>query len=123
MHTTNDVRIEAEHRHDGILLARTAGEIDALSAPSLRDFLGAQVDADRHFVLDLDQVTFLGSSGMQVLLDTDAGVKRRRLRWALVGSTRPVTRPLELTGLTGRLPLQPTVPAALTALSAPPAAH
>ncbi|GAB2958885.1 STAS domain-containing protein [Amycolatopsis acidiphila] len=119
MHTSNDVRIDAEHRHDGILLARTAGEVDALGAPCLRNFLGAQVAADQQFVLDLDQVTFLGSAGMQVLLDADDDAARRRLRWALVGSTRAVTRPLQLTGLAARLPLQPTVPAALTVLSAP----
>lgn len=121
MHTSNDVRIEAEDRQDGILLARTAGEIDAVGAPRLREFLGAQVNADRHFVLDLDKVTFLGSAGIQILLDTEVGCARRRLRWALACSSRAVTRPLEVTGLSDRLPMQPTVPAALTVVSSQPA--
>ncbi|MTD57342.1 anti-sigma factor antagonist [Amycolatopsis pithecellobii] len=118
MHTPNDVRIDTEQRQ-GITLARTAGEIDALSAPRLREFVGDQLAAARDFVLDLDEVTFLSSAGLQVLLDTDRAVLSRRLRWALVGTTRAVARPLEVTGLAPRLPLQPSVPAALQLVARP----
>ncbi|WP_236796918.1 STAS domain-containing protein [Amycolatopsis sp. GM8] len=119
MHISNDVRIDTEQRQGGIMLARTAGEIDALGAPRLREFVGDQLTADRRFVLDLDEVTFLGSAGLQVLLDTDQAAARQHLRWALVGNSRAVARPLEVTGLAPRLPLQPTVPAALEVVSAP----
>lgn len=119
MHTANDVRIDTEQRQDGILLAHTTGEIDALGAPALSRFVGDQLSADRRFILDLDEVTFLGSAGLQVLLDTDQAAARRKLRWALVGTTRAVARPLEVTGLAPRLPLQPTVPAAIKVVAAP----
>ncbi|GAA4661919.1 anti-sigma factor antagonist [Amycolatopsis dongchuanensis] len=118
MHTLNDVRIEAELRQDGILLARTAGELDALGAPVLRDYLDTGLGTS-DFVLDLEDVTFLGSSGLQVLLDTDAAATRRGQRWAVVGSHRAVTRPIELTGLAGLLPLRPDVPAAISWLTLP----
>ncbi|WP_235022810.1 anti-sigma factor antagonist [Amycolatopsis alkalitolerans] len=118
MHTPSDVQIETEQHQDGILLARATGEIDALGAPCLRAFVGDQLTAERTFVLDLDRVTFLGSAGLQVLLDTNAGAARRHLRWALVGRSRAVARPLEVTGLARRLPVQPTVPAALKVVSA-----
>ena len=119
MHASHDVRIEAERRHDGILLARASGELDVLGAPVLRTQLDSFLGDDADFVVDLGEVTFLGSSGLQVLVDTHRSATLRQRRWAVVGNHRVVTRPLEITGLAGRLPLQPTLPAAISSLKAP----
>ncbi|GHF75681.1 anti-anti-sigma factor [Amycolatopsis bartoniae] len=118
MHASNDVRIEAERRDDGIVLARTSGELDSLGAPVLREHLDGYLGDDVDFVVDLDGVTFLGSSGLQVLVDTERSAALRHRRWAVVGNHRVVLRPIELTGLAGTLPLQPTVPAAISSLKA-----
>lgn len=115
--TPLDIRVEVIHRPDGIELARTSGELDANSAPYLRERLGWCLGAERDFILDFDQVTFLGSNGLQILVEVNADARRRNLRWALVGSNRVVTRPLELTGLDTELPLLPNVPAAVSALT------
>lgn len=117
VHTLSDVRIEIEERQDGIQLARTAGELDALGAPVLRDCLDRRIDADRRFVLDLDEVTFLGSAGLEVLLDTNDRAVLTQVKWALVGNHRPVARPLQVTGLSARLPMRPSVPAAILELT------
>jgi anti-anti-sigma factor len=117
VHTLSDVRIDIEHRQDGIQLARTAGELDALGAPVLRQCLDERIRSEHDFVLDLDQVSFLGSAGIEVLLDTDDQAARNHVHWALVGNHRPVARPLRVTGLGDRLPLQPSVPAAILTLT------
>lgn len=117
VHTLSDVRIDIQERQDGIQLARTAGELDALGAPVLRDCLDRRIESDRRFVLDLDEVTFLGSAGLEVLLDTDERASLNHLPWALVGNHHPVARPLHATGLAARLPVQPSVPAAILKLS------
>jgi anti-sigma B factor antagonist len=117
--TISDVRIEVSQRQDGIQLARTAGELDALGAPILRECLNERIDSAHDFVLDLDEVTFLGSAALEVLLDTDDNATRRHIRWALVGNHRPVARPLRVTGLAARLPVEPSVPAAILRLTAP----
>lgn len=106
-----------DHRPDGIELARTFGELDANSAPYLREQLERRLGTDRDFILDFDRVTFLGSNGLQILLDTHDDAERRKVRWALVGSHRVVLRPLEVTGLATQLPLQPNVAAAVDALT------
>lgn len=62
-------------------------------------------------------MTFLGSAGMRVLMDTQDKAARHGLRWALVGSRRPVSRPLWATGLSTQLPVQPTVSAAVRVLN------
>jgi anti-anti-sigma factor len=117
VHALSDVRIEIEQRQGGIQLAHTAGELDALGAPVLRECLDERISTEHDFVLDLDQVTFLGSAGLEVLLDTGDQAARRHVQWALVGNQRPVARPLRVTGLADRLPLQPSVPAAILTLS------
>lgn len=120
VHATTNIRIRLEKRRDGIQLARTAGDLDALGAPVLREYIDERILSGHDFVLDLEEVTFLGSAGMKVLLDTDDRAARRHVRWALVGSNRPVARPLWATGLSDRLPLQPDVPAAIRELTSPP---
>lgn len=120
MHATTNIRISLEKHRDGIQLARAAGDLDALGAPVLREYIDQRILPGHDFVLDLDEVTFLGSAGMKVLIDTDDQAARRRVRWALVGNHRPVARPLWATGLSDRLPLQPDVPAAIRELTSPP---
>jgi anti-sigma B factor antagonist len=118
VHTFSDVRIEVSQRRDGIQLARTAGELDALGAPILRECLAERIRSEHDFVLDLDEVTFLGSAALEVLLDTEYNANRCHVQWALVGNHRPVARPLRVTGLADMLPLQPSVPAAILRLTA-----
>lgn len=117
MHPFSDVRIDIDERQDGIRLARTAGELDALGAPVLRDCLDRRIGPGQRFVLDLDEVTFLGSAGLEVLMDTNDRAKLNQVKWALVGNHRAVARPLRVTGLAERLPMQPSVPAAILRLT------
>ncbi|GLY69441.1 STAS domain-containing protein [Amycolatopsis taiwanensis] len=118
MHATPAVSIRIEDREGGIRLARTSGELDALGAPVLRECLYESIFPDHDFVLDLDEVTFLGSAGMRVLMDTGGKALRHGLHWALVANGRPVSRPLWATGLAAQLPLQPSVPEAIRTLTA-----
>ena len=55
-------------RHQpGHVLVTVAGEIDIVTAPHLRDRLAAAAASGRRLVVDLDQVSFLGSAGLDVL--------------------------------------------------------
>jgi anti-anti-sigma factor len=49
----------------GLLLA---GELDLSSAPHLIDLLDPLLDAGGHIVLDLSDLTFMDSTGLQVLI-------------------------------------------------------
>jgi anti-sigma B factor antagonist len=118
VHATIAVSIRIEEREGGIRLVRAAGELDALGAPVLHEYLDQRVFPGHDFILDLDGVTFLGSAGMRVLMDAQGKAARYGLHWALVGSRRPVSRPLWATGLCAQLPVQPSVSEALRVLTA-----
>ncbi|WP_170211982.1 STAS domain-containing protein [Saccharothrix australiensis] len=90
---------------DDVLVVSVAGEVDMDTAPRAR----AALQHPAAVVLDLDEVTFFGSAGIQLLVDAHAMVEDL----AVVATRRPVLRPLEVTGLTEHLALCPSVDAAL----------
>ena len=92
--------VAVHHRGDAVVV-EAAGEVDILTAGHLQESLAAAAAARPPvLVIDLLAVTFLGSSGLAVLLETQqlAG-DHTQLR---VVATQPVVlRPLHVTGLTG----------------------
>jgi anti-sigma B factor antagonist len=99
------------------LVVTVAGEIDVLTVDRLRAAVASgfdQLPADSVLVIDLTDVTFLGSPGLQALVEATRGARRRHepLR-IVVDHTRPVVRPIELAGLDDVLALFHTVDEAL----------
>jgi anti-sigma B factor antagonist len=82
------------------------GEVDAHTAPQLKAAIATALDkGSTEVIADLDQVTFMDSTGLGVLV---GGLKRLRevggeLR--IVCSRRPILRILEITGLDKVIPL------------------
>ena len=100
------------HGADAVVV-HVVGEVDTLTAPALRAQLQAQVVAAGLLVVDLSEVTFLGSAGLAVLVATKDDAERAGTRLRLVCGTRIVTRALEATGLLALFDVADGVPAAL----------
>jgi anti-sigma B factor antagonist len=118
------VRIEigrVAHATTDALVVTVAGEIDLYTVDRLRTAVNAGFDQLREgevLVIDLTKVTFLSSQGLQVLMDVTHAAKQRRTTLPIVvDHTRPVIRPIEVTGLDDVLALFPTVEEALHAVS------
>lgn len=101
---------------DGCIVLSVNGEIDALTAPTLDSAIrtGIRESAPGVLVVDLTAVEFLGSAGLAVLVNTvkDAQDQRVMLR-IVIDNSRPVVRPIEVTGLDAVLPVYDTVEHAL----------
>ncbi len=102
-----DLRVQ---RHDDRAVVHISGEVDLATCPQLRDVLAELVDRGvHHLIVDLEQVSFLDSSGIGVLI----GVLRRlREHGGSLHLTAPrphVRRVLELTGITTLLPTYATL--------------
>jgi anti-sigma B factor antagonist len=84
-----------------ILLCAWTGEVDLLTEPLLREKLAEAIDvASHHLVIDLSGVHFLGSIGLQILIELrDAQRDTWRQLVIVTGNNRMVTRPLQITGL------------------------
>jgi anti-sigma B factor antagonist len=85
---------------DGHAVIVVRGEVDLATSPQLRDTLAGLVEGSRSVIVDLDQVGFIDSTGIGVLV---GGVKRARSQGgdlSLVCTQRRILKVLEITGLT-----------------------
>jgi anti-sigma B factor antagonist len=95
------------------VVVRTTGAVDMLTAPDLQEAIaaawGQQPSA---LIVDLSDVDFLSSAGMQVLVNAHDAVSPTA-RFAVVADGPGTSRPLKITGLTDFIELFSTLDAAV----------
>lgn len=83
-----------------VAVVRVTGDVDMLTTPVLRSTVEQQIAVGcRKLVIDMRDVTFLGSSGLAALVEAQRASEARGVALRLVGDSRAVTRPLVATGL------------------------
>ncbi len=86
---------------DGAAVVSVRGEVDMVTTPRLQACLQDRLaSSPQRLVVDLSAVSFLGSSGLAVLVECLEDARGRGTELRLVVSSREVIRPLEATGLT-----------------------
>lgn len=101
---------------EGRSVVEVYGELDLSTSPALREAISS-VEADGHpyLVVDFSGVTFMDSSGINVLA---GAAKRLGPEAVLIAGSRPnINRLFELSGLSAVLRLYETVESALGELS------
>jgi anti-sigma B factor antagonist len=102
----------------GWAVARISGDVDVATAPRLREQLIAIIaGGQNHLVLDLDDVDFLDSTGLGVIVGV---LKRARTLGGdlrLVCTRPAICRMFEITALDRSMPLAASAEAALTGAS------
>jgi len=83
------------------------------------DLPGAAQQPSRLLVVDLTEVSYFGSAGLNAMLDCRDEAAAQDVTMTLVAKHPVVTRPIEVTGLGDVLPVHPTVAAALEGTGAP----
>ena len=111
------VRTEA----DDITVVGLDGEIDHQSVAGLTRALSPADSAAGHrVVVDLSQVTFMDSSGVNALIAAFHSTQAAQGWLRLVGARGAVLRTLQLVGLDTFVPFHPTLEDALAATDAEP---
>lgn len=100
---TNAITV-AQRSNVGFAVLAVGGEVDIATAPDLRSAIDDVLD-DSDLCLDLGATTFMDSSGLHVLFDSQARAAALRRRLAIVCPSGPVRRLFEVTGFADRLPL------------------
>jgi len=96
--------IEA-HPEPGGVRVRPRGEIDLGTVDSLRRHIDRCVAADcNRVVLDLRDVTFMDSTGLHLILETDAAARAAEWELRLIQGPARVQRVFELAGVREALP-------------------
>jgi anti-sigma B factor antagonist len=107
------VRFDVVEHGGGARVLHVVGEVDTLTAPVLRTRLDEHLAEVELLVLDLTDVTFLGSAGLAVLVAAKDEADRVGHRMRLVPGSRIVVRALEATGLLTLFDLADTAAEAL----------
>jgi anti-anti-sigma factor len=108
-------RLSVEHRTvDGIHVVTLSGEIDHSVADVLSEALAPRAADAPRIVVDLGGVTFMDSSGINVLVLVHRSVTQAQGWLRLAAAQDPVLRVIRLVGLDTVIACHPTVRQALT---------
>jgi anti-sigma B factor antagonist len=102
----------------GQVVITVGGEVDMLTSPQLRSAVLDQFEPDSGVelvVLDLDGVTFLGTSGLAVLIEVREAAHAAGVELRLACTARRVLRPLTIAGLIPLFDIHDTIDQALAA--------
>jgi anti-sigma B factor antagonist len=106
-------------RERGVVIAAVAGDIDMSTVPGLRERLLGLADGGHPLIIDLNQVTFIDSAGLGVLVRVARRAEEHGGSLHAVCSRPQIRKLLWLTGVDRRIPLTATVDGALTGLTTP----
>jgi anti-anti-sigma factor len=96
-------------------VVHVSGEIDMTSRDAVERSLNRVIDGRPDaVVVDLTDVAFFGSSGLQMLVEVRRRAQELGVSLRLVANTRKVLRPLEITGMTSVFPVRQTVAEAVS---------
>ena len=98
---TTTLSVTVRQAEQAVLVIHVIGELDMLTGPLLKAHRDKLLDArPERLVVDLDQVAFMGSTGLAVLIGARQAALDQGSTFQLSGiSHRAVARPLRITGL------------------------
>lgn len=104
-----------------VLVGRVAGEIESVNAQEMSMALAAQLTSEvAGLVIDLSQVTYLDSAGIELLFDLARRLRTHRQRLRLVLPVdAPMRRVLELCDIDRAAPIDATVEGSLEGFGGP----
>jgi anti-sigma B factor antagonist len=85
--------------------------MDLYNSFKLKDVLGKMIQKNiRHFIINLDQVEYLDSSGIGALIYAHSEIKKRKMLLRIVNIKGSVKKVIELTKLIGYFQIAKDVP-------------
>ena len=112
-----DVRFDDR---DDVVVARVVGEIDASNAEEVGAAVTARTTSDaRGLVIDLSEVAYLDSTGVELLFTLCRRLRDRRQRLSIaVPRTAPTRRVLEISDIASVATVEPDADSAVAGLAA-----
>lgn len=102
-----------------VAVVAASGDLDMLTAPQLREAVQAALGKDPvGLIVDLTSVEFLGSAGMQVLMEAHNQTDGTATRFAVVAEGSATSRPLKITGIADLIELYSSLDVALDNITA-----
>lgn len=105
-------------RQDGALIARAEGRVDGSNAREFQDALAAAIgDTERVVVLDLEQLSYISSAGLRVILLTAKNLEQQQAKFAICSLSASVGEVFRVSGFDKVIPVRDSQEEAINALS------
>ena len=109
--------IQAEREGD-TLVAKAEGRIDGTNARQFQDDLDSVIEeGDRAVILNFQDLMYISSAGIRVVLMTAKSLQRREARFALCSLSEAVREIFEVSGFDKIIPIHSSQDEAISALS------
>ncbi|MFF3501470.1 STAS domain-containing protein [Streptomyces sp. NPDC003247] len=119
----NPLSVEVTLPRDDVALVTVEGHLDLDTATEFQAHLANQLHhGRRHFLLDLSEVPFMDSSGMNIILRVYQEARELPGTVHVINPTPAVRRVLDLTGVSLTVPVSEKVDDALALIDRPQAA-
>ncbi|MFC7816557.1 STAS domain-containing protein [Streptomyces sp. NPDC058794] len=117
----NPLSVEVTLEREEVALLKVAGYLDVDTATEFQHHLANQLHhGRRHFLLDLSEVPFMDSSGMNIILRVYQEARELPGSVHIIAPTAAVRRVLDLTGVSITVPVSESVDEALSRVDAQP---
>ncbi|UXI77210.1 STAS domain-containing protein [Streptomyces vinaceusdrappus] len=117
----NPLSVEVTLEREEVALLKVAGYLDVDTATEFQHHLANQLHhGRRHFLLDLSEVPFMDSSGMNIILRVYQEARELPGSVHIISPTAAVRRVLDLTGVSITVPVSESVEEALSRIDAQP---
>ena len=104
-------------REGATLIAMAADRVDGANARELQsDLEDAIQESDRTVILDLQQVVYISSAGLRVILLTAKALQRQQAKFAVCSLSESVREIFEISGFDKIIPVHTDRAEAITAL-------
>ena len=112
---TDDVlHVDTRTPMAGVRVVCPEGEVDMITAPALLDALNRTTRGEVELVvIDLDEITFLGSAGLASLISAHESAEQAGITVCLAGGSRVSRRALQISGVDALFDHHDTVDVAL----------
>ena len=106
-------------RANGTVIAKASGRIDSSNSREFHSELEAVVsDSDTALVLDFEDVSYISSAGMRVILLTAKGLQKSGLRFVLCSMNNDIREVFKISGFDKIIAIHNSQAEALSATSA-----
>ena len=86
-------------REDNTLVVKAEGRVDGANAPEFQDELEAAIEeTDRVVVLDMEQLSYISSAGLRVILLTARTLRQQDAKFAVCSLADPIREIFEISG-------------------------
>ncbi len=117
----NPLSVEVTLEREEVALLKVTGYLDVDTATEFQHHLANQLHhGRRHFLLDLSEVPFMDSSGMNIILRVYQEARELPGSVHIISPTAAVRRVLDLTGVSITVPVSESVDEALARVDAQP---